>query len=190
MLQTIKGAIMMNFKNFLTKKNILIFAVGLMVIVLVTLICFLVVNMQTKKTLVSAIDTSWNSSKIDDQPTFLEELDKLSSYKINSVKREKSTYLINATVTAPDLGGQLAQLDSSELQQTKVPEDINAFLCEQIKKSQIKKTDVEIYAYKINGEYHISFSDAFADAMSGNLYKYSKDTFIELLQKYDGGELK
>lgn len=183
----------MNIKNFFTKKNSIIIGSVFMVTIIVTVVLVLIiVNISKKpsKDLIAAVDETWLSAKAEEQPAYLSKLDKLSSFKLNSVKRENNTYVISATVTAPDLGSQLSELDPSELPQNEKTEDINTFLCEQIEKSKIKKTTSFIYAYKINGEYHITFSDEFADAMSGNLYEYSQKAYLDILQKYKEGELK
>lgn len=180
----------MNIKNFFTKRSVFIFIGVLAVIVIAIIVLVFMLSGKPSKDLIAAVDTAWTADQTEDQPAYLSKLDELSSYKLNSVKHEDDTYIISATVTAPDLGGQLTQLDSLELPQNNDADDINAFLCEQTEKAEIKKTDAEIYAYKINGEYHITFSDKFADAMSGNLYEYSQKTYLEILQKYEEGELK
>lgn len=180
----------MNIKNFFTKRNIFIL-IGVLAAIIIAIIGLVsVLGGKPSKDLINAVDTAWFSAKTEDQPAYLSKLDELSSYKLNSVKREGDTYIILATVTAPDLGGQLSKLDSSQLPRENNTDTINAFLCGQIEKSQVEKTTAEIYAYKINGEYHITFSDEFADAMSGNLYEYSQKTYLEMLQKYEEGELK
>lgn len=183
----------MNVKNLFTKKNCLILGGILIFVVIVAVVLILVFGNISKRPsddLIMAVNTAWDSAKSEELPTYLKTLDELSSYELNSVKREEDRYAITATVTAPDLSSQLSKIDYSELPQTQNEEDINAFLCEQIKNCKIKKTAAEVYAYKINGEYHISFSDDFADAMSGNLYSYSQTAFVDILQKYTEGELK
>ena len=185
-----KGGKEMNIKSFFTKRNILIFTGVLALAIIATIVLIILFSGKPSKGLIAAVDTAWAAAKAEDQPAYLSKLDELSFYKLNSVEREDDTYIISATVVAPDLGAQLIQLDSSEFPQNNNADDIDSFLCEQIEKSQIKKTKAEIYAYKINGEYHISFSDGFADAMSGNLYQYSREIYFEMLQKYEKGELK
>lgn len=183
----------MDIKNFFTNKKLLIVGAILIMSAIVVIVSIMVIGDVSKKPsneLITAVDTTWNSAKSEEEPTYLKKLDELSSYELNSVKREDDTYVIKATVTAPDLGGQLSQLDYSEFPQNNNVDDINTFLCEQIEKSKIKKTTAEVYAYKINGEYHISFSNGFADAMSGNLYSYSQTALVDILQKYEKGELK
>ncbi|MBR2152478.1 MAG: hypothetical protein IJ944_04255 [Clostridia bacterium] len=180
----------MNIKNFFTKRNIFILIGVFAVIIIAIIVLVSVFGGKPSKDLIAAVDTAWTAGQTEDQPAFLSKLDELSSYKLNSVKREDDTYIISATVTAPNLGGQLSELDSSELPQNNNAEDINDFLCKQIEKSETKEIKALIYAYKINGEYHITFSDEFADAMSGNLYEYSQKTYLEILQKYEEGELK
>ena len=180
----------MDIKNFFTKRNIFILVGILVVIIIAIIVLVFMFGGKPSKDLITAVDAAWSSAKVEDQPTYLSKLDELSSYKLDSVEHEDDTYIISATVTAPDLGSQLSKLDSSELPQNNNAEDINDFLCKQIGKAEIKETKALIYAYKINGEYHITFSDEFADAMSGNLYKYSQKTYLEMLQKYEEGELK
>ena len=180
----------MNIKNFFTKRNVFILIGVLAIIIIAIIVLVFVLGGKPSKDLIAAVDTAWTAGQTEDQPAFLSKLDELSSYKLNSVKREDDTYIISATVTTPDLGSQLAKLNSSELPQNNNTEDINDFLCKQIEKSETKETKALIYGYKINGEYHITFSDKFADAMSGNLYEYSQKTYLEILQKYEEGELK
>lgn len=179
----------MNIRNILTKKNILIL-VGILAIAVIATILIIVISRKPSKDLINAVDTSWNAAKAEDQPAYLAKIDELSSYKLNSVEKEEDRHIIEATIIAPDLGSRLAQLDFSEFPKNNNIDDINAFLCEQIKKTQMKETTAVIYAYKINGEYHITFTDEFADAMSGGVYKYAQTALVEMLQKYEGGELK
>lgn len=174
--------------SFSKKKIIIVFSVCIIVFLLVLAMLFF--NNKPNKELIVAVDKAWNTAKTEDQPEYLTKLDELTSYELNSVEQEGDRYIIEASVMAPDLGGQLSKIDYSKLSQTESTEDINAFLCEQIEKAEIQKTISYIYAYKINGKYQISFSENFVDAMSGNLYSYSQTTLVDMLQKYMEGELK
>lgn len=179
----------MKLKNILTKRNIFIF-VAILVIAVIATILTIVIGRKPSKDLINAVDTAWSAAKSEDQPAYLARIDELSSYKLNSVKKKGDRYIIEATVIAPDLGSQLTQLDFSEFPQSNNTNDINSFLCEQIEKTQKKETTALVYAYRIDGEYHITFTDEFANAMSGNVYKYAQSAFIEILQNYKEGELK
>lgn len=180
----------MDIKNLFTKRNIFILIGALVVIIIAIIVLVFILGGKPSKDLVTAVDTAWSSAKVEEQPTYLSKLDELSSYKLDSVEHKDDTYIISATVTAPDLGGQLAKLNAAELPQGNNAENINDFLCKQVEKAETKETKALIYAYKINGEYHITFSNEFADAMSGNLYEYSQKAYLEILQKYEEGELK
>lgn len=172
----------MNIKNFFTKKNILISSCILVGVVLLIFTLVFFINSKPSKILIADVDNAWTASKEENQPEYLNKLDELSSYKLNSVKRENDRYIINTTVTAPDLCEQLDKLDSAEFPQGKDVKAINTFLCQQIEKSKIKKTNTKIYAYKIDEKYHITFSDDFADAMSGNLYEFSRKAYLDVIK--------
>lgn len=173
---------------FTSKKKIIHIVLFLIVIILVILAVIIFLN-KPSRALISAVDSSWSTTKLESQPEYIVKLDQLSSYKLNSVKHQDGKDIIKVTITAPDLCSQLLSLDPSELPQAKDDVEINAFLCEQVEKAELKQTTTFIYAYKDNGEYHITFSADFVDAMSGNLYTYSQTALIEILQKYKG-ELK
>ena len=180
----------MDIKNLLTKKNIFIFAGALAVIIVAVVMIIIMFGAKPGEDLIAAVDNAWNAAKNEQQPEYLSKLDSLSSYTLTSVEEQDDSYIISASVTAPDLGGQLLKLEGSEFPTTDNADEINSFLCRQIEKSEIKTTDTFIYAYKVDDKYHITFSDEFADAMSGNLYEYSQQVFVDIMQKYEGGQIK
>lgn len=180
----------MKTNTSLTRKKFLIVAIPLFVVIISIIISCLVLNTKLKQELTVAIDSTWNSSKSDEQPNYLSKIDELSSYKINSTKKNDDGYIITVTVTAPDLSTKLSQLDHSDLPQKNNKQEIDRFLQKQVEGAEIKDTEAIIYAHKINDEYYITFSDEFADAMSGKLYSYSKKIYSEILQKSKEGDIK
>lgn len=183
----------MDIKNILKKRNIPILAGVLIFFAVITAILVLTLGVNGKKPdakLTSAVDAAWDNAKTENQPEFLTKIDELSSFKLTKVQKEDGRYIIKATVTAPDLSEKLSKLEQSELPQNNNPEELNKFLCKQLEDTKIKNTDSIIYAFIENGEYHITFSEEFVDAMSGNLYSFSKKAYMEILQNYNEGELK
>lgn len=156
------------------------------------IVCLVIVgNSKAKYTdLISEIDTAWMSAISENQPEYLTKIDERSSYTIKKIEKDDKEYTISVEVDAPDLGGQLSKLDFEDLPQTKDIEELNAFLCTQIDCSSNIKTDTEIYATELDGVYKITFSDEFVDAMSGNIYSYSNNVLIDMLQSYEGGGLE
>ena len=182
----------MNTKPFITKRNVFILLGLLALVTAIALFALLIMDKphtdQTHADLVAAIDTAWNIGKTEEQPAYLTKLDRLSSYRIHSVEREGDVCIVSAIVTAPDLGNRLTHLDADETPQSNREEDVDAFLCTQVDMATITDTEATLFVYDINGEYHVSFSNEFADAMSGKLYSYSQEAYLELLQKYKEGE--
>lgn len=179
----------MNFKQLLTKRNVLILGISLIAIIIVCISLFQI-SFRNKPSdeLIKAVNEAWETANLEEQPDFLKILNQKSSYELKNVKKENGRFLISVTVTFPSVDERLKELNVSDYPQSKESEEINSFLCEQINKSKLKKTKATIYAAKINNEYHISFSDEFVDAMSGGLYSYSKTTLVDMLKTYTEGE--
>ena len=137
------------------------------------------------------INKKWNEVvNIENQPRYLTELNRLSQYTVNSVKKVDDVYVVKVTVSAPDLGSIMKTFDYSNLPSTENTDEINSFLCEQLKFAEIIKTETYIHAYKIDDTYQILFSDEFVDAMCGKLYTYAQSSFVDMMQGYLNGELK
>ena len=138
--------------------------------------------------LIAAVQESWSAAVAADQPAYLTMLGEMASYTLGSVSKEEGLYVIEATVTAPDLGGRLSEMDNADLPRSADAEDLDTFLCEQIGKADMREITAAVLAYETDGGYHISFSEEFVDAMSGYLYTYSRWALLDMLQTDGGGE--
>lgn len=169
----------MNNKLHMNKKTIFTVALVIILILIAVLIAFYVVSAIQKSEIKKAINAAWSFND-KDKAKYLTELDALSTYEVISIEKKGEEYIVKTAVTAPDLGERLSAIDYLDFPRDKEEDAINAFLSKQIKEAKIKKTNAEIYAYKINGKYEITFSDTFVDAMSGNVYKYSLKAFEDI----------
>ncbi len=178
--------------NKMSSKKIILFSAILVVLIasVVTAIIIISSNSGEKPSeeLINAVQTTWKSAKSDEQPKYLTKIDSLSSYKLKSVEKEDGQQVITAVVTSPDLKTQLSKIEYKDLPQTEDTEAINNFLCEQIEKADVIKTEATVYAVETNGEYKISFSEEFVNAMTGNLYSYSQTALTDILQMQKDGE--
>lgn len=173
----------------LTKNSVIVITVVIAAICLLTISLIFVLNNKNDssidESLIDSIDKKWSSAKSDNQPKYLTEIDKKSSYEIKSVKKDGDFYTIKAIITAPDLGDQLLKLGYETLPNTDDTNEIDEFLCEQLEMAENKQTEAYIYAEFFDEKYNISFSDDFVNAMSGNLYSYSQKSLIDMLENYN-----
>ncbi len=176
-------------KKTLCKHKTLLIAIA--IVALIVLFILLFNGIKTKKEISTAINNTWNEIvNIENQPQYLMELNDLSQYTVKSVKKVDGVYVVKATVSAPDLGAIMKTFDYNKLPNTENADEINSFLCEQLKTAEIVKTKAYIHAYKVDDTYQISFSDEFVDAMCGKLYTYAQSSFVDMMQGYSKGELK
>lgn len=182
----------MNFKLLSTKRNGLILG-GFILVILFSLAILVYINgTKSKPTdeIIEAVENAWKNVNLEEQPAYLKKLSEKASYTLKTVKKEDGRLLIAVTINAPDLNSRLSSLKLTDFPQSKDSNEINNFLCEQIEKSNQKKSETFIYATKLNNEYHISFSNEFVDQMSGGIYSYSQTTLIDMLTSYTEGEIK
>lgn len=125
------------------------------------------------------IDNNWNASTAsnNDQPQYLELLDQLASYSIQEISREDNYYVVNVTVSAPDVKQYF--IDNS-VHLIENVDDLDSFIYDSIKASTIEDTDAEVYIYEANGVMKVSYSEQFADAMHGKLISYSNEMLQQL----------
>lgn len=185
----------MKDKGYFTRKKLLFICGTVMLLVLAAVISILLCldfspepaetlpKEPTQEALALAVESAWLSAQSPEQPAFLTKLDEMSSYELHSVEPlENGRYLLKMVVTAPDLGGQLMKLGYAQLPQENNENELNTFLCEQIDKAEVKQSEAAIMAVSVDGEYHITFSDDFVDAMSGGAYSYSRQAMVDMLQ--------
>lgn len=182
----------MNIKKLLSKRNVVIL-IGVCIVItimVVSVLLFKKPNSKIDNKMMIAVKNTWATTQTEEQPLYLTKLEESSSYELISVTNEDGLYIITAEITAPDVSKQLQTVDAEDFPKTEDENEINQFLCEQIEKSKTVKTKADIYAYEINGEYQISYSDSFINAMSGNLCTYSQTALTDMLEKFAKGELK
>ena len=165
--------------------------IAIAIIVLVAVFVLISNNIKTYKEISTAINNTWNEvANAEDQPLYLSELNKLSKFTIDSVKKDNGVYIVKTTVSAPDVGTKMIKINYNNLPSTENTGEINSFLCEQLKNAEFIETKAYIHAYKVDNGYQVSFSDEFVDAMCGKLYAYAQSSFVDMMQKYSKGELK
>ena len=164
------------------KKIIVIVLIS--VVILTAIVCAIIAisNKRITQQITSEIDKTWNTVATENaQPQYLKQLNELSKYTINSIDKEDSMYVIKVTVTAPDVESQLKNIDYAEV--TGSETQIDEFLCEQVKMSQLVNTETYIYVYKTDDGYKVSFSDEFVNAMSGKMYTYSQNVYVDSIKE-------
>lgn len=176
----------MSIKELIKNKKVAIISVSsLVLLVLISVLIILFLPKKPNKALINAIDREWSTIKTETQREYVKKLDKLTVYKLASYRIEDDRYIIKAKVEGVNLNEQLKNINKEKL--PKDQNELDAFLCNLLEKSKPYKTTAEIYAYKINGKYHVSFSDDFINAMSGNLYEYYKSSVNEAVNNLEEG---
>lgn len=167
-------------------KKIIFIAAGVLTVGVIVLLIFL--NLPLSKAQAKKyIDSDWSESiaEQENQPRYLDMLSQKSSYEINSVDRENKYYTITVTVSAPNLKDYFIN-KSADMPES--ANDLDAFLCECIEKTEYTETVAEVYIYELDGETKVSYSDAFVDAMHGGIISYSQEMLRDLYSDYfDGG---
>lgn len=137
----------------------------------------------TEEQIAAAIEQTWNEAVGDDEPAYLQEIGKRSSYEIISMEGENE-YIIHTVVTGIDMSGELDSMSMEELPQDEA--EINALLIEMIGRCPQVETEAVIYAQHTEDGYQIAFSDTFVDAMSGKLYSYYTKKINEMAGGVEG----
>ena len=111
-----------------------------------------------------------------DKPEFVSMLEEKASFKLIDMKKSGDTYTLTYLVTAPDLKSQLKTYLEEHSKDAIDLAGMNQLLIELVEKSELKDTEAEVAIYKENGEYKVSYSDDFFDAMYGGIYSFSLET--------------
>ena len=111
-----------------------------------------------------------------DKPEFVSMLEEKASFKLIDIKKSGDTYTLTYLVTAPDLKSQLKTYLEEHSKDAIDLAGMNQLLIELVEKSELKDTEAEVAIYKENGEYKVSYSDEFFDAMYGGIYSFSLET--------------
>ena len=111
-----------------------------------------------------------------DKPEFVSMLEEKASFKLIDMKKSGDSYTLIYLVTAPDLKSQLKTYLEEHSKDAIDLAGMNQLLIELVEKSELKDTEAEVAIYKENGEYKVSYSDEFFDAMYGGIYSFSLET--------------
>ena len=111
-----------------------------------------------------------------DKPEFVSMLEEKASFKLIDMKKSGDPYTLTYLVTAPDLKSQLKTYLEEHSKDAIDLAGMNQLLIELVEKSELKETEAEVAVYKENGEYRVSYSDEFFDAMYGGIYSFSLET--------------
>ena len=111
-----------------------------------------------------------------DKPEFVSMLEEKASFKLIDMKKSGDTNTLTYLVTAPDLKSQLKTYLEEHSKDAIDLAGMNQLLIELVEKSELKDTEAEVAIYKENGEYKVSYSDEFFDAMYGGIYSFSLET--------------
>ena len=116
------------------------------------------------------------TKKAVDKPEFVSMLEEKASFKLIDMKKSGDPYTLTYLVTAPDLKSQLKTYLEEHSKDAIDLAGMNQLLIELVEKSELKDTEAEVAIYKENGEYKVSYSDEFFDAMYGGIYSFSLET--------------
>ena len=116
------------------------------------------------------------TEKAVDKPEFVSMLEEKASFKLIDMKKSGDSYTLIYLVTAPDLKSQLKTYLEEHSKDAIDLAGMNQLLIELVEKSELKDTEAEVAIYKENGEYKVSYSDEFFDAMYGGIYSFSLET--------------
>lgn len=125
------------------------------------------------------------SEKAVDKPEFVAMLEKKASFKLINMKKSGNTYTLTYLVTSPDLKSQLNSYLVEHSNDAIDLAGMNQLLIDLVEKSELKETETEVAIYKENGEYKVSYSDEFFDAMYGGIYSFSLETIANTEIKTD-----
>ena len=136
--------------------------------------------------IVQAIDTEWLESNQFEESSFLYSLYATAHYEIiNMEKDTESSYLVTASVTAPDILQGLIDYQNG-LNATPSAEEMNRKIIELIDSASLKTTEQTISVFIMeDGGLHVAFSNGFLNAMSGYAYQYAMEQIESLM---NGGE--
>lgn len=160
--------------------TIIISAVVILVAAIVVGIWIYSNRISPEEKISEAIAAAWDEATANDDPNYLQEIEKVSSYEI--IELEKGDYYtVHVAVTGIDLGTELENLTQEDLPEDE--EGINALLVELISRCPQVETTTVIYAEPTEDGFDISFSDTFVDAMSGKIYSY----YMNQIEEITGG---
>lgn len=161
------------------------------IFVLLTLICiggvvvgslFFLNKKSVEEDIINTIEMVWNNTETGEEPDFLKEITKRSSYEIVSIE-ESDVYCVNVVVKGIDVGEQLKALSYDDFAKIQDEKELNQYLLEIIGESKVVETSTVIYAEPVGEGYEISFTDTFVDAMSGKIYSYYMNIANEVLEE-------
>ena len=121
------------------------------------------------------VNDNWKTSTAVDgeMPEFLVHIDSIAEFEILSMTTKDDSLLLQAKVSAPDVGASLSQIDLFSLDPNSV--DIDALLKNAVVNSSIKTEVYEIEIIYENDEYKVLYSEEFVDAMHGWIISYSQN---------------
>lgn len=109
----------------------------------------------------------------EDKPEFVTMIEKRVLFTPIDIKKSEGTYILTYSVTAPDLKSHLNSYLEEHGKDAIDLAGMNQLLIELVEKSELKETKAEVAIYKENGEYKVSYSYEFFDAMYGGIYSFS-----------------
>ena len=137
-------------------------------------------NANESRKLYNAIEEAWNRDLDDDMPEYLQYLDEISEFQIDSIEKGEP-WVVTVTVTGLDLAGDLKPKNFAKYTD---PEDIDRYLLSLAKKADPLERTAVLYAWPEEDGYRIQFSETFIDAMTGGVYSFT----LELIAEITGGE--
>ena len=159
-------------------KSMLLVVTVLVLILAVVAILWFVNQPTTEDDIRDAVAVAWNGAISEDDPAYLKEISKRSSYEITDVE-EGDFCTVHVMVTGIDMGIELDQIPMEDFPKDEAA--INEYLVEIIGRCPQVETETVIYASYVDGKYQITFSDTFVDAMSGKIYSYYMNKVEEIM---------
>lgn len=158
-------------------KRTIILLTSILAAASVIVACLFLGRPTTEEQIAAAIELAWSEALRSDEPAYLQEISRRSSYEIIGME-EGNGYIIHAIVTGIDMSAELDGMPMEGLPQDE--EGINTLLIDMVNRSPQIETETIIYAEKVAEGFQITFSDTFVDAMSGRIYSYYSNKINEI----------
>jgi len=174
------------------KKSKIILIVLLVIALIISgiSICLKVVKDKKEQEIFDAIALEWEKSIPGEQPIFLTELDSLSNFEcLSMVEEAKDYFVVQVCATSPDILNGVNEYQERVEGGNPTVAEMNEVLADIIKSSELRSSQHEIYVVRDNnGEYHVTFSESFIDAMFGYAYLDAIETLNSEWQTLIEGE--
>lgn len=135
-----------------------------------------------KQKLHQAIMDVWNADTPEDMPEYLQYLDRVSRFQIDSIDKGEP-WVITVTVKSPDLAAELQKEDPWQYYGEADAEAMDEYMLALARTARLTEQTATIYVWPESDGYRVQFTETFVDAMTGGIYGYT----IDLIEEVAGG---